>query len=709
MEPSVQTLIGVLPPYRDEWVVIKNNQEVHDIIREVLDAHKEFATYYNAIGLYFDGPTLDETCDNLYRFCKKNLRYVEEGEHEQSTALPTGLLKRGYCDCKGYAGFCGGVLDAIGRATGKKIDWVYRFASYNPLNSTPHHVFIAVRDGKDELWIDPTPNSDKMTPVWEIDKKISGMPLIRNIAGMTDSGAIGIASLTVTPFTQPGEQQLNFSAQGIEPRALAGMWSHYLGLSDYRDYSGDRDISEWNVAAQLNSLIAQAGGTHTVTGDFVKWVYDNSIRSWNFFYPGGVQTDFDMVAKSWLDKYMAAMNQPGWPYWVLTQDGRLTIDHDVKVDDYRNAGIHILTAWAQSLINKYDGAPYPVKPVAVKEFTQNYTGNPGNTNANFFHEARGTSFFTDVGKAIETAVNDVKDAIVTVIGIIPRNAFLALVGLNVFHIATDLSNSIAQGHWDEISSLWKKLGGNPDKLKSTIDHGAGQSAIEDESTNVDPSTVTGATVGVVQVAAIIAAATPIIMAFLKFINKDGKLNGAVLATETALQTKFPGADFSFLNGALTSGGTPVGYQTLPQYDENSPLYTGMQPGTPLYNLTFNPYVMGGGSALATYLLTKKQPRKKRLLISAGVGVVVFLLIKKRQAVHNAYIQQQLLQQQQQPMPTSQYSTSDFQNLLTSLETGLQTLQSGGGYTDTSTSGYTDTSVDYNLYPAPLTDPGTVAV
>lgn len=692
MEPSVQTLIGALPPYKDEWVVIHPNQQVHDIIREVLDAHKEFAPYYDDIALYFDATTLDETCDDLYRFCKKNLRYKEEGEEQQTTALPTGLLKRGYCDCKGYAGFCGGVLDALNRLTGRKINWCYRFASYSPFDSTPHHVFIVVRDGSEEMWIDPTPNSDRMTPVWETDKKISGMPLMRNIAGVGD-GAIGIASLTVTPYTQPGETQLNFSAQGIEPRALAGMWTHYLGLSDYRDYSGDRDINEWSVAGQLNNLIAQNGGTHTVDGNFVKWVYDNSIRSWNFFYPGGVDPNYD--GKPWLDKFMQAMNEPGWPYWVITQDGRLTIDHDVKMDDYRNAGIHIMTAWAQVLINKYDGAPYPVKPVAVKEFSQNYTGNPGNTNANMFAEARGSSFFQDVGKAINNAVNAVKDAIVTVIGIIPRNAFLALVGLNVFHMATDLQNSITNGHWDEISDTWKKLGGNPDKLKSTIDHGAGQPAIEDDTTQVDPSTVTGVTgmsIGFVQVAAIIAAATPIIMALLKFLNKDGKLNGAILATEAALQTAFPDANFSFMNGALTSGGTPVGYQTLPQYDENSPLYN---PAAAVGS-GINPVFIGAGVGAGSYLLLfKRQPRNKRLIYSAGLGVIAWWLWRKRQQQIQAAQLQALQQLQQQS--SSQYSTSDFQNILTSLETGLQSyLQQPSA--DTSLS--QDTSVDYNLYSDP---------
>jgi hypothetical protein len=681
MEPSVQTLIGALPPYRDEWVVIHPNQEVHDIIREVLDAHCEFAPLYDDIALYFDAGTIDEICDKLFTFCKKNLKYREESETEQTTSVPQGLLSRGYCDCKGYASFCCGVLDGIGRLTGKKIDWAYRFASYNPLVTVPHHVFTVVTDKGEELWIDPTPNSDKMQPVWQTNKKISGMPLIRNIAGLEGVGAgrsVGIASLAVTPYIHAGETQLNF--QGPESNILAGMWPNYMGLSDYRDYSGDRDINEWNVAAQINNLVAQAGGTHTVPGDFVKWVYDNSIRSWNFFYPNGVQPGFD--GSTWLLKWQHGLGLSGWPTWVVTQDGRVTIDHDVQVDDYRNAGIHILTAWAQDLIDKYDGAPYPLKPAAVKEFTQNYTGNPGNPNANILHEARGSSFFQDVGKTINAAINDVKNAVITVVGIIPRNAFLALVGLNVFHIATDLADNINSGHWDEISSIWKKLGGNADKLRNTIEHGAGQTAIEDETVSVDPATVTGATVGVVQVAAIVAAATPVLMALLQFLNKDGKLNGAVIATESALQAAYPGADFSVLNGALTSGGQPTTFQTTPQYDENSPLF-----GSSIGNL--NPVVVGVGAGGISYLLFKRQPRNKRILFAGGIGVLAWYLWKKRQQ------QQQAALLLKQPAATS-YSTSNFQNLLTSLETGLAAYQEQQAL-DSGTTQYADTSIDYNLY------------
>lgn len=180
---TVNELLQCLPPYRDQWVTITGKQSVRDIIAEVLASHKEFAPLYDNIALYFDGDTTEDICQNLYDFLKANIKYREEKEEDQTTATPAGLLTRGFGDCKHYSTFSAGVLDSINRITGKNIKWNYRFASYDPLNKNPHHVFVVVRDGKDEIWIDPTPGSDHNTPLWYLDKKVSTMALRRNIAG----------------------------------------------------------------------------------------------------------------------------------------------------------------------------------------------------------------------------------------------------------------------------------------------------------------------------------------------------------------------------------------------------------------------------------------------------------------------------------------------------------------------------------------------
>lgn len=170
---TVAKLLNDLPPYRDEWeVVVPGDQSTSEIVRNVLDAHKKFARYYDSIAYYFDnGKPVSKICEDLYKFCKANIEYREESPKKQTGALPTGLLTRQYGDCKHYSGFCAGVLDALKRS-GRRINWFYRFASYRPDKPDPHHVFVVVNDNGQELWIDPVPGAELQTPSWTLDKKV---------------------------------------------------------------------------------------------------------------------------------------------------------------------------------------------------------------------------------------------------------------------------------------------------------------------------------------------------------------------------------------------------------------------------------------------------------------------------------------------------------------------------------------------------------
>ena len=202
MAVSKQHLLEILPPYRDEWVTITRDQDVRDIMKDIVKAHHEFAGYYDLIAPDFICPTLQETCDQLYDFCKQNIRYKEETEAKQTTALPTGILYRGYGDCKHYASFIGGVLGAVQRLTGEKINWWYCFASYKPEQRTPYHVFVVVDlPGVGEYYVDPTPGADGREPFWVIKERIKEKSLGRvalggfhvNKAGELLPAAVGAA------------------------------------------------------------------------------------------------------------------------------------------------------------------------------------------------------------------------------------------------------------------------------------------------------------------------------------------------------------------------------------------------------------------------------------------------------------------------------------------------------------------------------------
>jgi len=146
-------LLAILPPPTGKETIVSQCQSVEDIMDEVVQAHLLFRGDYDKIAGKFMGGSV---CKNLYDFCRMNLRYVVESEDLQTTRSPAILLSMGYCDCKGYAGFVAGVLDALNRMGKGKYNWCYRFANYDSTEDVPGHVFVVVckPDGS-EIWIDP--------------------------------------------------------------------------------------------------------------------------------------------------------------------------------------------------------------------------------------------------------------------------------------------------------------------------------------------------------------------------------------------------------------------------------------------------------------------------------------------------------------------------------------------------------------------------
>lgn len=166
------TLIGALPQDRDEFVKVTDDQTVPDIIAEIVRSHRDNEGLYNKIALFFNAPSVAEICDNIIDFELENFQYREESKDVQTTKQPQGLLTKGFGDCKHFASFAGGVLSGITRLTGKKIDWCYRFVSYQLLRRDPYHVFVVVFDRGREIWIDATPGTEGKEPIWIVDRTV---------------------------------------------------------------------------------------------------------------------------------------------------------------------------------------------------------------------------------------------------------------------------------------------------------------------------------------------------------------------------------------------------------------------------------------------------------------------------------------------------------------------------------------------------------
>jgi hypothetical protein len=174
-------LLSRLPVFLGNRDIISEDQSTKDIVNEVLTAHEIFSEDYDKIQALFLGGNVEK---KLFDFCKKYLPYNIESEDLQTTRSPAGLMamRNAGCDCKHYAGFIGGVLDAMNRAGVKKTNWFYRFASYDFFDEDVKHVFIIVKNDNGEIWIDPVLNNfdgRSPYPAYKVDKKPKKMSLVR--------------------------------------------------------------------------------------------------------------------------------------------------------------------------------------------------------------------------------------------------------------------------------------------------------------------------------------------------------------------------------------------------------------------------------------------------------------------------------------------------------------------------------------------------
>ena len=173
---SKKTLLQHLPKFNNNEYLITDEQTIGDIKKNILRVHEKYARHYDNIYNFFIGKTYYETCKNIFDFVKQNVSYCIEPGEAQILRSPAAILNapKGV-DCKCYALFCNGVLDAWRRNENRDFDVYFRFAGYN--NNNIEHVFSLFKSstGKNIFWIDPVlptfDNRNKKPTVIQ-DKKI---------------------------------------------------------------------------------------------------------------------------------------------------------------------------------------------------------------------------------------------------------------------------------------------------------------------------------------------------------------------------------------------------------------------------------------------------------------------------------------------------------------------------------------------------------
>ena len=176
---SKNIILGILPPFQNKQNVILENQNVSDIITGILNTHNKYAKQYDKIYKYFIGEDLEQTGRNIFDFLKAHVPYFIESNEFQYLKSPASIVcTKG--DCKSYALFSCGILDAFRRNENPDLEVSYRFASYDPNNKTPEHVFCVVKEYGKEYWIDPVLDrfNQRKDPYFYKDKKLNTMALV---------------------------------------------------------------------------------------------------------------------------------------------------------------------------------------------------------------------------------------------------------------------------------------------------------------------------------------------------------------------------------------------------------------------------------------------------------------------------------------------------------------------------------------------------
>ena len=156
-----QDILNIIPAPKMEREIIVRYHQVPDIVDGTFAMHKKSGNEYDKFANIFWKGSDIETARYLFDFVKENIPYNVERAADQTGKFPARILidgiKKKNNDCKHYALFICGVMDALKRQ-GYKIEPVYIFASDIKGEKQPTHVFAAIKTPGGLVWVDPVLN-----------------------------------------------------------------------------------------------------------------------------------------------------------------------------------------------------------------------------------------------------------------------------------------------------------------------------------------------------------------------------------------------------------------------------------------------------------------------------------------------------------------------------------------------------------------------
>lgn len=585
--PSKGEILAALPAVDGKKILIKDDQGVRDIMREVIAAHEVYSPQYKTIAEYFRGGTPTQVAARLYDFCKRNIKYDVEGLNFQTTRAPQALLAMGRGDCKHYASFIGGILDALGG-----IDWRYCFASYDIMNSTPGHVFVVLKDQGKDVWVDPVLSGFDVRSPWPVFKKYKKPMALYRLSGVGatrapapraykshNRGRVGVVRRLPARAQAVGRvDQYGYIIDGGTSQPLAGVsvWAMGTDRVTVTDSSGkwalDVDGSV-EIYAYKPGYVLSRSLTKTVMAGYrwfmqPVWADINAARRNEFasglYYsrlifgmdisepPFKLLLDgepYDLPNPAWMSRnggsakfnYLPPDLQIVYPSSyagntipadmirpVINADHTATIKNP-SGGSYEFAGANGSQTVARLVANgnfllkvlacvcgsiQLACDPYP----DCYNLQREYDNILNFRNINMAAARQTTTFAGQIVDGMGDVIAAIGKGFVKFIGTPVRTAFLQLLRLNVKGMATHLYANIAAGgdKSNDIKRKWEGFGGDFKSLLNASRDGSAKKAL---GTIGEPVTA----------AAMIAAATPIIVLLASYLKSSGnpELNGIV--------------------------------------------------------------------------------------------------------------------------------------------------------------------------------------
>jgi hypothetical protein len=218
--------MNLVKPYQKiTYKVGATNYQLQRAIEAALPAATE---QMKGMSKQFKGATEKQTCRNIFDFLMQNIHYKVDGDN-QKIKLPSAFLREKEGDCKSYSLFTASILANL------KIPFSFTYASYNPTDNTPEHIYVTTKQGCiiDAVW--GKFNSEKK-PSYKFHKPMN----ISYISGINE------------------RKQINkYDSQYHLPKSLGKCYSPAIGAAS-KSLGIGRTGWDWAKAVGIDNSYSQA-------------------------------------------------------------------------------------------------------------------------------------------------------------------------------------------------------------------------------------------------------------------------------------------------------------------------------------------------------------------------------------------------------------------------------------------------------------------